>query len=103
MVQLQKNLEAITATGTQVVGVSYDSVEVLKKFADQSGVKFLLLADQGSKVIRAFGIHYQKGLPQPRTYVIGADRKVLALIGRDGYRDRHSAEELLEKIQEVTR
>ncbi len=98
MVQLHENQEAIAATGTQVVAISYDSVAILKKFAETSGVTFPLLSDPDSVAIRAFGIHHKEGLPHPGTYVIGADRKVLAAIFFEGYVDRHSATELLEAI-----
>ncbi len=102
MVQLHENLEAIAATNTQVVAISYDSVEILKNFADKSGVTFPLLSDPDSTSIRAFGIHNEKGLPHPGTYVIGADRKVLAAIFFEGYVQRHTATELLEAIGEIT-
>ena len=51
MVQLQKDIAAIEATGTQVVGVSYDSTEVLRNFAEPAGISFPLLSDDGSKTI----------------------------------------------------
>ncbi|NOZ41341.1 MAG: peroxiredoxin family protein [Planctomycetes bacterium] len=103
MVQLQENLEAIAATDTQVVAISYDSVAILKKFAETSGITFPLLSDPDSATIRAFGIHNKKGLPHPGTYVIGADRKVLAAIFIEGYVDRHTAAELVETIGEIGR
>jgi len=101
LVQLQEHLDEIAATKTQAVAISFDSVEVLKEFAESSGVNFPLLSDPDSAAIRAFGIHNEKGLPHPGTYVIGADRKVLAVMFFDGYRKRHSAEELLEVIGEI--
>ena len=76
MVQLQKDIATIEATGTQVVGVSYDSIDVLRKFAEPAGISFPLLSDEGSKTIRAFGIHFRDGLPHPGTYLI--DRKGIA-------------------------
>lgn len=99
MVELQENLDVIAATGTQVVGISYDSVETLQKFTKSSGVKFPLLADPGSVTIRAYGIHNEKGLPHPGTYVIGADRKVLAALFFEGYRKRHTVDDLVETIK----
>ena len=101
MVQLQENLETIKATGTQVAAISYDSVEILNKFAESSGVTFPLLSDPGSATIRAFGIHNQNGLPHPGTYVIGDDRKVLAAIFIDGYQTRHTPEELVAALKAI--
>ena len=100
---MHENLEALAATDTQVVAISYDSVEILKKFAETSGVTFPLLSDPDSATIRAFGIHNKKGLPHPGTYVIGADRKVLATIFFDGYRKRHTSAELIEALGEIGR
>lgn len=103
MVELQKNLEKISSTRTQIVGISYDSPETLKKFTDSSGVKFPLLSDPGSRTIRAYGIHNKKGLPHPGTYVLGKDRKVLAALFVDGHRDRHTPEDLVKTLRKLAR
>ena len=99
MVQLQENLEKIEAANAQVVGVSYDSVEVLAKFAENNDITFPLLSDDGSKTIHAFGIHNANGYPHPATFIVDKDGKVLHKIAYDGYRKRHSVEELLERLQ----
>ena len=67
---MQKDLNDIEATGTQVVGISYDSVETLKSFADQRSISYPLLSDEGSKTIKAYGIHSQEGYPHPGTYLL---------------------------------
>ena len=61
MVQLQQNLKELEATGGQIVGVSYDSVEILKRFADKSAITFPLLSDLGSKPIDAYGLRHPEG------------------------------------------
>ena len=40
----------------RVVGISYDSVDVLKGFADKRSIAFPLLSDADSKVIAAYAI-----------------------------------------------
>lgn len=101
MVELHENLDKITATGTQLVGISYDPTEKLKKFAESSGVKFPLLSDEGSKTIRAYGIHNKKGLPHPGTYVIGKDGKVQTALFTEGYRERHTIENLIKVLRKL--
>jgi len=101
LVELQKSIEAVSASGIQLIGVSYDSVKILKKFSEKSNISFPLLSDRESKTINSFGIHYQKGLPQPCTYLIGKDRRVLASIFLDGYRNRHTPTDLIEMIQKA--
>lgn len=102
MVELQENLEAFKATGTQLIGVSYDSVEVLQKFAETSGITFPLLSDPDSEAINAFGIHNKKGYPHPGTYLIGPEQQVLAAIFLEGHVKRHTPEALLKAIRDAT-
>ncbi len=101
MVQLQENLAAIKATGTQVAGVSYDSVEVLRDFAESAAVSFPLLSDEGSQTIRDFGIHFRDGLPHPGTYLIDRNGIVRAKLFLDGYRQRHEASALIEAAEKL--
>jgi peroxiredoxin len=54
LIQLQRNLKTIEASGGQVVGISYDPVKVLKHFANEQAITFQLLSDVGSKTIDAY-------------------------------------------------
>ncbi len=49
-------MQEIETDGRQLVGISYDSQEVLKAFSDQFGLTFTLLSDEGSATIRRYGI-----------------------------------------------
>ncbi len=46
----------IRKRGLGVAAVSYDSVAVLKNFAQRKGITFPLLSDTDSKVIRSYGL-----------------------------------------------
>ena len=48
--ELQSNLEKIRAQGLGVAAISYDSVAVLKNFAERRGIAFTLLSDPDSKI-----------------------------------------------------
>lgn len=104
MVQLQKDLKRIEAAGTQVIGISYDSVDVLAGFAKKEKIAFPLLSDPDSKVIEAFGILNKdgkgiaKGVPHPGTFVIDEKGIIQARLFLNGYKDRHSTEELLKAV-----
>ena len=54
--ELQRHLQEFEAAGIAVFSVSYDSVEVLAGFAEEHGIRFPLLSDEGSSVIKRFGI-----------------------------------------------
>ena len=56
--ELQDRLDELQAQGLGVAAISYDSQEVLAAFAERKGVTDVpLLSDDGSAVIRAFGIY----------------------------------------------
>jgi peroxiredoxin Q/BCP len=108
---LQRDLKTIEAAGVKVVGVSYDSVEVLKAFAEKQKITFPLLSDPGSKTIAAFALRNKEtagkkfgrvdldGVPYPGTVLVGTDGTVKAKLFVDGYRERHSVEELVKAAE----
>jgi peroxiredoxin len=53
-VQLSENLAEIQAAGGQVVMVSYDSPELIKRFAQRRNIKVPILSDTTSKTIDAY-------------------------------------------------
>ena len=75
MKNFQKNIKALEASGTQVLGVSMDSPFANKAFADSIGVTFPLLSDWGGEVTHKYGIYTDK---------YKAARRVNFLIGKDG-------------------
>ena len=107
MVQLQKNLKEIEATGGQVVAISYDSEEILKRFAEKSAIVFPLLADPGSKTIDAYGIRNREaparwnGIPHPGTFIIDRAGVIRAKLFLESYRDRHPAEAVIAALQKA--
>lgn len=99
---MQKDLAKFETAGVRVVGISYDSTEVLKKFADRQKITFPLLSDPGSKVIEAYGLYNGEakgtrieGVPYPGTIVVGPDGKVIGKKFYAGYKDRHTADEII--------
>jgi peroxiredoxin len=77
------------------VGISYDSVEILKKFSERNKVTFPILSDPGSKTIKEYGLHFQRGLPHPGTVLIDQKGVIRAKLFEDGFRKRHTPEELI--------
>ena len=83
------------------MGISYDSVDVLKRFADKRGIMFPLLSDEESRTIHSYGIHNERGLPHPMTILIDQDGVVRAMLSREGYRIRHTGAELIDAAQQL--
>jgi glutathione peroxidase len=100
---LQSELESIKAAGLRPVGLSYDKVEVLKKFGSKEGIQFPLLADPDSKVIRKLGIantsakqgSKKYNIAHPMTIVINSDSTVAGVIPGT-VRERHRSNHLVE-------
>jgi peroxiredoxin Q/BCP len=91
-----------------VVGISYDSLEILKRFASSKAIAFPLLSDPGSQVIDAYGIRNLEskgsrvdGIPYPMTFVIDAKGTIRAKLGHDGYKIRHTSEDLVKAVAEL--
>ena len=59
----------------QVVGVSTDSVESHRAFAQKHALPFTLLADSGGALSQAFGV-YKSGMAQRTTFVLDRDGRV---------------------------
>ena len=101
--ELEQNLERIKKQGLGLAAISYDSVEILKNFADRRHITFPLLSDPDSKIIRAFGILNetvkpgtpQFGIPNPGTYVVNTKGTVVAKYFVDTIRERVSASDIL--------
>jgi AhpC/TSA family/Disulphide bond corrector protein DsbC len=89
--------------GLGVASISYDSVAVLKSFADRAGVHFPMLADPESKIIREFGIlneavpkdNFVYGVPYPGTYILDEKGVVRAKYFEDDFRERFTAANIL--------
>ena len=101
MVQLQEDLSQIAATGTQVIGISYDSVEVLKKFSDSAGITFPLLSDEGSQTIRAYGIYHRDGIPYPGIFVLDGKGVIRDKLFLEGYLMRPENSDLIEAAKRI--
>lgn len=53
---LRDSIEDLKGLGVEVIGVSKDTVEAQKKFAEKYDLPFTLIADNDGKVIEAFGV-----------------------------------------------
>ena len=56
LMDLQQARARFEQQGLKLAAVSYDTVEILKNFADRRQIEFPMLADLDSRVIRAFGV-----------------------------------------------
>jgi len=110
---LQRDLKKIEDSGIKVVGISYDSVEVLKAFADKQKITFPLLSDPESVTIVAYALKNKEtvgkkfgkvdldGVPYPGTLLVDKDGVIREKLFVDGYKDRHSVDELTKAAKDL--
>ena len=104
---MQRDLKSIEDAGVQVVGVSYDSPEALKRFSDKVKITFPLLSDPGSKTIDAYHIRNEaakgraEGVPNPGTFVLDREGVIRAKLFLEGYRERHTTDALIEAAKSI--
>ena len=94
--------EAARHPGVQIVGISYDSPAVLKKFSDQAKITFPMLSDPESRTIEAYHIRNEaargraEGVPRPGTFILDREGVIRAKLFLEGYRDRHTTDALID-------
>jgi peroxiredoxin Q/BCP len=71
----------LAAAGADIVGVSRDTVDAQKKFAQKYALNFPLLADTSSAICDAFGVIVEKNMYGKKT--IGIQRSTF-VVGSDG-------------------
>ena len=104
---MQRDLKSIEDAGVQVVGISYDSPEALKRFSDKAKITFPLLSDPGSKTIDAYHIRNEaargkaEGVPNPGTFILDREGVIRAKLFLEGYRQRHTTDALIEAAKSI--
>src|SRR5215470_8697301 len=82
--------EVFAEAGAEVIGVSSDSVDKHAAFASQYQLPFTLLADEGGKVRKAYGVPAALGfIPGRVTYVIDRSGTVQHVFNSMTNIDRH--------------
>ena len=111
--ELQDSLDAYARHGIAVFAISYDPVDALGAFAAKYGIRFPLLADEGSVVIRRLGLYNPRvpehhafygvrmrddvwGIPYPGSFILDEGGIVVERRFEDSYRVRETAVGILE-------
>jgi thioredoxin-dependent peroxiredoxin len=82
--------------GAQRVGISADSVDKQRQFADRHDFDYLLLSDADGTVARMFGVKRRIGpVPVKRTtFVIDTDRRIIDVTSSEVNMDKHADQAL---------
>lgn len=105
LVELQQAAPKFAEAGIKLYAISYDELGALRDFAQHHGITYDLLSDEGSKVIREFGIlnHHvtedqvpYHGIPFPGTYLVDEDGVIMAKAFHRSLAQRESPEGLID-------
>lgn len=85
-------LQSLTALWTEVVGVSVDTVESHRKFAEKNSLNFPLISDQDKEISKSYGVLSEDGSRAERmTFIIDKEGKI-ARIFKDVDITKHTHE-----------
>ena len=104
--ELQGRLDQLTREGFGLAAVSYDPVPVLADFASRRGITFPLLSDEGSALIKQYGIFNTTvapdsptyGIPFPGTFILDAKGVVTSRFFEAAYQERNTITSVLVKL-----
>jgi len=89
--------EELKSAGAEVIGISSDSAESHKKFAEHRKLPFILLADPNGKVRKEWGVPNAMGIiPGRVTYVIDKDGVVRLVFNSLKDAEKHVSEAVTE-------
>jgi hypothetical protein len=102
-VELQGRYDDIRKRGLGLIAISYDSPDTLKRFADSRGIRFPLISDAGSAIIKRFGLLNDQhepgsrsyGIPHPGTFVVDRKGVVTVRFFEDAYQERYTTGAIL--------
>ena len=103
LVDLNSQMDSFRKKGLNVASLTYDSPAILQNFAARQNIRFAMLSDPDSVVIRAFDLLNtnvdpgtpQYGIPFPGTYIIKEKGVITAKYFDDDYTERYSAASIL--------
>ena len=100
---LQNEFQSI---GVDVVGMTYDSPEIIQAFDEKWDINFPVLRDVDRQHVEAWGIRNQEygpgtfgyGIPYPGVVLLSPEGEILAKWAQQGYRSRADWSEVLQQV-----
>jgi hypothetical protein len=105
-VELQSRYADITRQGLGLVAISYDSADTHKRFSASRSITFPMISDQGSAIIKQYGLLNQTvdpksssfGIPHPGTLIVDRKGVVVSRFFEDAYQERYTTATILSSL-----
>src|SRR5579863_7071009 len=104
LLSLQRATGRFKEYGIGLVGVSYDSQEILKFFTERHAITYPLIADPKSEIIERFGVlnptatGFTKGMSYPGFVYVSPDGRVQETFFEEDFHTRYTGNGVLTKI-----
>ncbi len=106
LVEMEGRLEDVRQNGYEMAIITYDPVPVLADFAARRGITYPLLSDEGSKVIREYGILNTTvnpesplfGYPFPGTFIVNREGVITSRFFEETYQERNTVSSVLVRL-----
>lgn len=110
LIELNNGLTDMEKRGYHLVGLSYDTPDVLQTFSAKRGLTYTLLSDSTSEVIDRYGLRDPQyaagskayGVPRPIILFVGRDGIIQAKLFEDTFKKRPPLGPLLETLDMLT-
>ena len=101
--ELQSRYVDIQAQGLGLVVITYDSLETLRTFSEARGIRFPILSDEGSAVIKEYDLlnreqqpeRFTYGIPYPGTFILNTERRGTARFFEQAYQERFTVSSIM--------
>jgi peroxiredoxin len=104
LMDLQRAHQRFEQQGLKLATVSYDTVEILKSFADRRQIEYPMLADPDSQIIRAYGVlnseatGRDEGMARPGFFFIDPSGTIREKFFETSYQERDSANSVIARL-----
>jgi peroxiredoxin len=109
LMELNTGVSDMEKRGYHLVGLSYDTPDVLEAFSIKRGLTYTLLSDPKSEVIDRYGLRDPRyaagskayGVPRPIIFVVGRDGTIKAKLFEDTFKKRPPLSLVLETLDKL--
>ena len=104
LMDLQRARARFEQQGLKLAAISYDTVEILKSFADRRQIEYPMLADPDSQIIRAYGVLNTEatgrdaGMARPGYFFIDPSGTIRETFFEASYQERDSANSVIASL-----
>ena len=96
LAQLEEARPGYERQGLRVVGISHDRLDILKTFERRVGIGYPMLSDNGSKIIKEYGIlntdvppdNERYGIPHPGMFILDESGRIVSKYFEQNFRER---------------